>query len=138
MICRLQRIINRQLDINLSEYGITGVQLHALIFIHISNMKGNKVCQRDLEKDMGLRPSSISSMLANLEKNGLITRSFDEGDARTKHIYLTDKGLEVCNKNKQIMDNGDRYLESCLTEEEQEVLHSVLKKLLSELDKKKI
>jgi DNA-binding MarR family transcriptional regulator len=130
MICRLQRVLTRQNDLKLSEYGISGAQLHALIFIKKSECKGKPVCQRDIEREVGLRPSSISSMLANLEKNGFIVRTYNEGDARVKYITLTDKGHELCEMNKQLMDSCDELIQSALTEEEQEQLEYLLRKTI--------
>jgi DNA-binding MarR family transcriptional regulator len=134
MICRLQRVLHRQNDLRLSEYGISGAQLHALVFIKKSECSGNHICQRDIEREVGLRPSSISSMLANLEKNGYINRMSDEGDARVKYITLTDKGNELCEMDRQLIDKCDELIQSALTEEEQEQLKFLLEKTINTID----
>jgi DNA-binding MarR family transcriptional regulator len=72
-------------------------------------------------------------MLANLEKSGLISRSQLEGDARTKYLTLTQKGEEVCEKNKQLMDRCDELVESALTEDEQDQLKYLLTKILDKI-----
>jgi DNA-binding MarR family transcriptional regulator len=136
MICCLQRKLSRQNDINLSEYGISGAGLHALIFVKKSQMRDRQVCQRDIEREVGLRPSSVSTMLANLEKNGLIKRSIDQSDARTKFITLTNQGEDLCEKNKKLMDCCDELVQSALTEEEQILLKNLLSKVLDKIDEK--
>jgi DNA-binding MarR family transcriptional regulator len=130
LICCLQRTLSRVNQVNLSEYGISGAGMHALIFLHKSEKLNTPVCQRDIEHEVGLRPSSVSSMIANLEKEGLISRSQAEGDARTKYLTLTEKGVELCNKNKQLMDHCDEIVEEALSEEEQEELKYLLTKVL--------
>jgi DNA-binding MarR family transcriptional regulator len=120
----------------LSEYGISAAQLNTLIFVKKSQLKNKSVCQRDIEREIGLRPSSISSMLANLEKDGLINRVIDESDARTKFITLTKQGEELCNKNKKIMDRCDEVVQSALTEEEQVQLKCLLTKVMDKIDEK--
>jgi DNA-binding MarR family transcriptional regulator len=136
MICCLQRELSRQNDIHLSEYGISGVQLHALIFVLKSGKRGEAVCQRDIERELGLRPSSISSMLANLEHKELITRAQAEGDARTKYIALTDKALKLCDENKKLMDSCDALVQSALDDDEQEQLKALLSKVINSLHTK--
>jgi DNA-binding MarR family transcriptional regulator len=116
-----------------NEQGVSGAAMHALIFVHKSTTSNIAVCQRDIEREIGLRPSSVSSMLANLEKDGYICRNQVEGDARTKYITLTNKGEELCFKNKQLMDSCDELVESALTEEEQTTLKELLTKILDKI-----
>lgn len=131
MICRLQRELSRQSHINLSDYGLSGVHMHALVFVRVEGLRGRSVCQRDIERQTGLRPSSVSSMLGNLEKKGYLRRVQAEDDMRTKTIVLTQKGLDLCDKNKLVMDRCDRLIECALTEGEQEELKKLLGKVLS-------
>lgn len=130
-ICCLHRELSRQSHINLSDFGVTGVQLHTLVFVMVESLCGHSVCQRDIERQTGLRASSVSTLLGNLEKNGFISRTQSAEDARTKTIVLTGKGRELCAKNKIVMDRCDRLVESALTEEEQTLLNVLLDKILS-------
>jgi DNA-binding MarR family transcriptional regulator len=137
LICCLQRELSRQNDVHLAEYGITGVQLHSLIFLLRSQDRGISVCQRDIERELGLRPSSVSTLLANLERKDLIVKSQNAGDARTKYISLTDKALKLCAENKKLMDSNDAFVQSILSDEEQEQLKVLLEKVLHSLQSNK-
>ncbi len=128
-ICSLHRALVRNNDVNLAEYGITSVQLHTLIFVHIKTMLNQKVCQRDIERETGLRPSSVSAMLTNLEKANLIERVSSEEDARTKYIELRPAGAEICEKNKELMDKCDEQICGALSKEEQVQLKNLLSKV---------
>jgi len=132
-ICYLQRQMCRQNNKLLSDYGVTPVQMHALIFI-LKNEKTNTcVCQKDVEKEVNLRPSSVSTLITNLERDGFIMRSISESDARAKYITLTDKGREVCIKDKQFMEKCDEAINCCLNEDEQDVLDGLLTKLVNSI-----
>ncbi len=131
----LHRKMSRENIKLFSEYGITPVQMHAMVFIHCQTRDGKSVCQKDIEKQTNLRPSAISTMITNLEKNGLITRIVCESDARTKNVLLTEKGLDACLKNKELIEKCDGVVQSALTEEEQETFKALLLKIMAESEK---
>ena len=134
-MCCLHALLVRKIDSLLSEYGLNGMQMHTMIFVKIKNMRGEKVCQRDVERETGLRPSSVSSMLSNLERSSFIVRTPSEEDARTKYITLTPEGDELCEKNKELMNNADLIIEDALTEEERANLSELLFKLIAHIKK---
>ena len=134
-MCCLHALIVRKIDSLLSEYGLNGMQMHTMIFVKIKNMRGEKVCQRDVERETGLRPSSVSSMLSNLERSSFIVRTPSEEDARTKYITLTPEGDELCEKNKELMNNADHIIEDALTEEERANLSELLFKIIAHIKK---
>lgn len=132
-LCRLHRQMCRQNNQLFGEYGISPVQVHAMIFIHVSSKQGKKVCQKDVEREVNLRPSSVSSLLSNLEKDGFLVRTVSDGDARTKRLELTEKGKSVCLKDKRLMDSCDGAIQSALTEEEQDEFDKLLNKILNSI-----
>ena len=132
-ICFLQRQLYRQSNRELSEQGITPVKLQALIYIIKNEHNGVKVCQKDIEKELNLRPSSVSSLLKSLEKEGFITRTFLGDDARTKYLELTEKGGEFCARNKLFMEKCDEAVQSALTDKEQDELQKLLEKIIAKI-----
>ena len=135
MICYLQRQMHRENNCLFAEYGINPVQMHALTFVHIKTKECKNVCQKDIEKHINLRASSVSTLLSGLEKNGLISRTQAVGDARTKFVKVTERGEFICIKNKLLMDKCDAVIQSALTEEEQENFKSLLNKIIAEIEK---
>lgn len=130
-ICSLHRRMSRENIKLFSEYGITPIQMQTLVFVHINTEKGNLICQKDIENYVTIRASSVSTMLRTLEKSGLIERSFADGDARTKIVSLTEKGLGVCLKNKLLMEKCDVLVQNALTEAEQAEFENLLNKILT-------
>ena len=135
LLCCLHRQMSRDNHKLFSEYGITHVQMHAMVFIQRESAEGRKVCQKDIEKQVYLRASAMSTMLTNLEKNGFLVRTVAEGDARTKYVTLTEKGKNVCLKNKMFMEKCDSIVQSALNEEEQETFKNLLLKIMTETEK---
>ncbi|MBD5632515.1 MAG: winged helix-turn-helix transcriptional regulator [Clostridia bacterium] len=129
-ICYVQRQMSRENAQLFAEYGISPVQMHALVFIIKNADKGLAVCQKDVERELNLRPSSVSSLLSNLERQGFLTRTLADGDARTKRLELTDKGRDICFKDKLLMEKCDGAIASALTGQEQEQLDELLKKII--------
>lgn len=54
-----------------------------------------KVYQKDIEKEIGLRKSTVSGVLDTMQRNGIIGRFEDEKDFRSKQIKLTEKGRKI-------------------------------------------
>lgn len=133
LMCYVNREIERRNSENLSSFGISGAQLQTLVYVHRCTLNGEKVCQRDVERELNLRASSVSTLLAGLTSCGYVTRAFAEGDARTKFIELTPKGEELCLKNRELMDKCDAIIQDALTEEEQEQLKGLLIKIFNHI-----
>ncbi len=134
LMCYVNREMERRNSENLAAVGLTSAQLQTLVFVHRSALSGKKVCQRDVERELNLRASSVSTMLSNLTAEGYITRNFAEGDARTKFIGLTEKGEDLCLINRELMDKCDAMIQDALTEEEQERFKELLIKIFNRIN----
>lgn len=132
-ICYLKRQMSRENNYIFSDYGITPIQMDTLVFVDMRNRANERVCQKDIEKHLNLRASSVSTLLRTLEKNLLIIRTVSGGDARTKFVTLTQKGECLCIKNKILMDKCDALIQSALTEQEQETFNELLNKIIAEI-----
>ena len=74
---------------------------HGWVVGYIYRHSESDVYQKDLENAFHMAPSSITAIVKNLEKSGLIKREAVEKDARLKRIVLTDKGLEFQEKTME-------------------------------------
>ena len=133
LMCYVNREMERRNSENLSSFGISGAQLQTLVYVHRCTLRGEKVCQRDVEREPNLRASSVSTLLAGLTSCGYVTRAFAEGDARTKFIELTPKGEQLCLKNRELMDKCDAIIQDALTEEEQVQFKELLIKIFNHI-----
>lgn len=102
-----QRFIMQQTSI----LQVTPQQAHTLAYIK----KHPGLIQRELSDFFHLRNASVTNMVKNLERDGLIERKIDPKSARNKRIYLTKKGEEIAQDiedqmnhlNQQIVDRLD-------------------------------
>lgn len=86
------------------------------------------ISQRDLLEELDVRSSSLSELLAKLERGGLIERERDEADRRNFIVKLSEAGLAAAQKSGEGEPGADSIF-SALTEEEREQLGSLLRKL---------
>lgn len=120
--------IRREIDNEISQYGITNVQGKIISFLYFKSSKQD-VFQKDIEHDLKIRSSSVTSVLKLMEKNGYIKRVSVYYDARLKKIILTEKG-DMIRKGvyKSIVSVEDK-VQSYLTDEELQFLFAILDKL---------
>ena len=96
--------------------------------------KNDGIIQRDLAEVLDMRPSSLTEMVSNLEKNSLISRKQDENDRRVMHVYLTEEGKKIIESFKQAKDELHDSVFSCLTLDEKEKMLEIVRKVNSSLE----
>ena len=102
-----------------------------LLFLILQN---DGASQRDLAEQLDVRPSSMTEMLNRLEKNNLIMKKQDDKDQRVMHIYLTEEGKKIVGEISQSKDSIAKSIFGVLTEEEQEQLLNITRKLSASLE----
>ena len=107
-----------------SGYGITQALGYMLINIH---EEGTAVSQ--IAVLLGVKSTSLSRMLNNMEEAGLIYRQADNLDKRSVKIFLTDLGKEKRQLAKDVVRQFNEYLNSHISEKERIQLTGSLKKI---------
>ena len=123
--------LKRSADENLTHENMTIEQLQVLKMIYQS---GGTVSQKDIEKEFGVRRSTVTSAMQILEKKGFIIRMPSPDDARAKMVALTDAGKEKNTRLINFIKLRDEKLLSVLDEKEKETLTELLLKLLDNID----
>lgn len=93
-----------------SEFGITQALGYMLINIHEN---GTAVSQIALL--LGVKSTSLSRMLNNMEQMGLIYRESSSEDKRSVKIFLTESGKEKRNLAKNVVRKFNEYLNQHLS-----------------------
>lgn len=124
----LSNKIKRRISHEAAQYGLTSVQARILGFIHHQSNKKD-IFQKDIEEELNIRRSSVTSVLQLMEKNGYIKRVSVYEDARLKKIILTEKGLEIDNKVYSCILKFEKSLRDELTYEEINILVALVHKL---------
>jgi DNA-binding MarR family transcriptional regulator len=118
-----QNVVNTYNQIA-SEFGITQSVGYVLINI---DKEGTAVSQ--LAGMLGVKATSLSRMLNNMEELGLIYRETSSGDKRSVKVFLTDFGREKRRMAKDVVISFNEYLSENLTVQEKNNLLSTLQKL---------
>ncbi|RYY35293.1 MAG: MarR family transcriptional regulator [Sphingobacteriaceae bacterium] len=107
------------------DHGFT--QSIGYLLLNIDETEGTTVSQA--AQLLGLKSTSLSRTLNNLEESGLIYRESNSGDKRSVKIYLTPAGIEKRQLARSVAKDFNNYLKAHLTEKETEYLSAMLKKI---------
>lgn len=118
-----QTVANRYNQL-VTEFGIT--QSIGYLLINIDE-EGTTVSQAAAL--LGLKSTSLSRMLNQLEQTGLIYRESNKGDKRSVKIYLTDLGKEKRQLAKNVVKQFNNYLNAHISDADKQYLTEMLKKI---------
>lgn len=127
----LDNMIDRKICNSVEKMSLTHTQTRILRFLFTN--KDKIIYQSDVEKEVGVRRSTISGILDTMEKNNLIMRKDSISDARKKEVSLTISSL---NKHKEIekkIADFEKVLLKGITPEEKEAFFKTIDKLKENL-----
>ena len=116
-----------------ADYDVTYPQSRVLTRLFAQLGKGD-VNQRDLEYALGIKASSVSSLVRNLEQKGLIRSERMPQDTRNKRILLTYKGMQLRDMLSETRDQAETALTAGLTEEQVETFRICLRQVMENLN----
>ncbi len=107
-----------------SEFGFTQAAGYILINIH---KEGTPVSQ--IANSTGVKTTSLSRVLNNLESLGFIYREVNASDKRSVKVYLTALGQEKRKIAKDVVREFNEYLDAQLPAKERRQLIQSLQKI---------
>ncbi len=107
-----------------AEFEITQAVGYMLINIY---KEGTSVSQ--IASLLGVKSTSLSRMLNNMEQQGLVYREVDPNDRRSVKIFLTERGKQKRQIAKKVVQNFNEYLNIHISENERLQLTESLKKI---------
>ena len=113
-------------------YGVTYPQSRVLTRL-FSQLDKEDVNQRDLEHALGIKASSVSSLVRNLEQKGLIRCERLPQDTRNKRILLTDKGMQLQEALETARLQAESSIVVGLSQEQLEVFRVCLQQVMANL-----
>jgi len=119
-----QTVANRYNQM-VAEFGIT--QSIGYLLININEQEGTTVSE--VAALLGLKSTSLSRMLSQLEKMDLIYRQSNEGDKRSVKIFLTELGKEKRHLARGLVKQFNNYLNAHISEKDKDQLINTLKKI---------
>ena len=132
MITNISYGIRQYFDSLYSQYDVTYPQSRVLtrLFYKLDRADVN---QRDLEYALGIKASSVSSLVRNLEQKGLISCERLPQDTRNKRITLTPRGLELSALLAEAKDIAETKLTEGLTPEQVDGFRTCLRQVMANL-----
>jgi DNA-binding MarR family transcriptional regulator len=91
LIHRIERLLQREIQMRLSHLGITFSMFHFLRLLLREDGRKHK----EITAESGLTPSTTASAMKSLEKEGLISRRRGTLDSREIYVHLTPKALAL-------------------------------------------
>ena len=115
---------------------LTPVQI--VVIKYLIKNKNSIVYQKDIEKKLGLRKSTVSGILGTMIKNGIIIRTDSSNDLRSKEIRLTETGYKLDKAMKKRAIEFEKILQNNISNEELEIFYKVTKQIQKNLEGEKI
>ena len=130
MINQISNRLRRRSRAVQESIGISGAKGNILNYILVES-ENHSVYQKEIEKEFGLRPSTATEVLKNLEKDGLICRVPEEQDGWYKKIIFTEKAEEIRETLKDEIEGSENLLLEGISEKEQQALTDYVAVILS-------
>ena len=130
--CISNRLRNRSQEVH-TQLGIGSAQGKILNYVLVES-EAHSVYQKDLEREFGLRPSTVTEMLNALEQKKLIQRVSDEWDGRYKKIVFTEKARSMKDRIRQEVEETEHLLLQRITEQEKQEFLRIAGKMLQNLE----
>lgn len=130
----LHRVHKNVVKAQLSARGLADVGAPMILFIldHHGD-HGEIASQRELAQALRVSPATIAISLKSLERLGYVEKRVDENDARRNRVLITEKGKAAVQQCFAVFQEVDRRMMEGFTEQEQEELDRLQRKMLDNL-----
>ena len=96
------------------------------LLLYLNEMENHKCEFKKMEKFLNIAQSTNVCLINKLEEKGYVTCFVDSDDKRVKVMQLTNKGLDICNQTKLLINSAEIGMFKELTIEEKEQLFNLL------------
>lgn len=128
LIKKTALLAEKDTNILLAPYELTGAQFRMLMFLYRKQQQ--HIRQTDLENVFGMTNPTVTGIINNLEKKGLVQRIENPDDRRSKLLWLTDNALEMIPLLISLTETIEKQMTIALTDDECTQLATILKKII--------
>mgnify|MGYP006265364469 FL=1 len=122
--------ISRMYNIKAGKFGGSMAIGYTLLNIDKQGTPSTKLAPK-----MGMEPRSLTRMIKQLDKSGLIKKQSDKNDKRLVRIFLTEKGKQVRSKARDVVISFNNEIQDQIDAKELATCLSVLNKVNDLIDK---
>ncbi len=123
----------RIINLGLKEDRLTNAQMELLIYL--KNNSTHDVTQKEICESMHVTHPTVIGLIDRLEDKNLVQRHTNPLNKRFKTIRLTPDGQAILDKHKKFRENTSEIILHCMSQEETEILNSLLIKVYDNLSK---
>lgn len=132
MLRQCAQMCRDRMDENLQRFGLTQAQAHTLVYLNFAGQLG-EVNQKALEKEFGIRGSTVNGIVERLEEKNFLVRTAGSRDGRCRQLQLTEKSRCILQEMEgSIMETEDLILRG-FSEEEHDHLLQYLTRIMDNL-----
>lgn len=128
-IIKIAREHRKTVEKRICSLGIHPSQHHFLM--HIA--KCGTCTQNSIAEAMEISAATVAVSIKKLEKGGYIEKRISQSDGRSNVIALTEKGMDVVEKSKDMFEWVDTEMFASITVEEQKKLHELMEQIINNL-----
>src|SRR5215212_8012685 len=121
-LARTARAVSQEFERAMAEAGGSASAWQVLLLVR----SGQSATQSHLAKAMGVTGATMTHHLNALEKQGLVRRWRDESNKRVQQVELTDAGIALFDRLRQVAMKHDKRLRSRLGQSEVNQLAALL------------
>lgn len=114
MMMEISRMYMEKCFAKLKKLGVHPRQIPILAVLY----KKDGCSQKELVKELGVKPPTVTVSIQRLEKSGLIIRRQDEKDQRVSRIYLSEEGRAIIKEGMQMAKEGEQQILAGFSESE--------------------
>ncbi len=130
-IKKINDLLCKKADETMQELDVTFSQHHVLVYlIHCEN---NTASLKTLEKKFKVSQATMAGIVKRLEEKEVITSYYLPDDKRIKMVKLTQKGIAICERSRELMVKSEGRMKSLFTETELENFVEYLNRIYKEL-----
>ena len=126
----------RYLDNRIKDYGITPMQSRAMMVLY--EHEGEEFSQKDLERALMLKGSTVKGIVDRLEEKGLISRRTCQVDGRRNNLILTEQGEQVRLRFKESLEMAESAMRGAFSNEELVQFREYLLRLIGSMEDQEV
>jgi MarR family transcriptional regulator for hemolysin len=124
-LTRTSRAVTQAFERAMAEAGGSVSTWQVLLLVRSTNWD----TQSSLAGELGITGATLTHHLNALERKGLVRRWREESNRRVQRVELTDEGVELFNRLREVARRHDQMLRSQLSDEDVERLGALLERL---------
>jgi MarR family transcriptional regulator, transcriptional regulator for hemolysin len=124
-LARTARVVSQAFDRALAEAGGSASTWQVLLLVRSQNWG----TQSEMAEQMGITGATLTHHLNSLEERGLVRRWRETSNRRVQRVELTEAGIELFDRLREVALRHDRRLRSTLDAQETAQLAELLDRL---------